>query len=362
MPAWSETIKSLRLRWPAYLRRPSKRARDNRTHALLRVYGLFLVLVGVLLTLIATALSHSIGSTPEPYISDGITAMRALGIAVFSVGLVGVLLDFPSWRRYFQDRLAEIVIERRYLRKLKPPELVALQTATLEAFFDTDEIEREGSFLHYFHERLHSLIGSPYREDSQDIVNITLDTETNSLVVKDKISYTCREVAGRMQDFIRWEPEEGEFERIDALTLRLTAPTVGQGISPPEPGQTGGMSGDIVISYEELRTNYQTTTDGFRYPLDPAIARDGLRVTIEAIYRLSEHRFLTWTMAHPTKRFSLIVHYPADLTTTYQLVGIPRGDVTVTDNPGLLSVTCTTWALPDAGLVVQFRNTQGSDL
>ena len=104
-----------------------------------------------------------------------------IGIAFLSLGIVGIILDLPNWQKYFQERLGEVVTQRNYLNTLGNEELIALQTATLKAFFKVEDIDREGSLLNFFHSRIHKLIASPFRENIASILQIERDTDPTYL-------------------------------------------------------------------------------------------------------------------------------------------------------------------------------------
>lgn len=328
--------------------------RHPRTHALLWHYGLLFALLGAALTFLSIVISRAGPASLGDLVSDGIQALGVVGIAIFSIGVVGVLLDFPEWRKYFQDRLADIVRDKAYLSTLSREELVVLQTATLEAFFGADNIDAEGSFLKYFQRRIHNLIGSPYREDSHDSVAVELDAENNCLVVTDTMTYICRAVGDQLQEYIDWSPEHDEFEEIEDLQVRLRGEFVQEAIDIGAHTIISGGLRETRYSYDDIRDRFGTDLGEMHFPLYKLSPSDGLRVEIQAKYRLRMNRFLTWQMAQSTKRFALSVSYPKTLEPVYQTVGIPKEDYTVQTQSGLLSIYCDTWALPDSGVVVQF--------
>jgi hypothetical protein len=139
---------------------------DNRTNA----WGMVTILFGIAIILAMILVEEMV----KPSCNAAIITIKLtehLGIAAIIFGLVGIIVDFPHWQKYFQERLAKTVIEREYLKTLNKPQLISLQTDTLKAFFEVDEIDREESFLDYFHAKIHGYIASPYREDTNGIIN-----------------------------------------------------------------------------------------------------------------------------------------------------------------------------------------------
>ncbi|MFM9785960.1 hypothetical protein, partial [Streptomyces scabiei] len=76
---------------------------------------------------------------------------ETLGIAFIALGIINVLIETKDWRNYFERRLQDIVIEQTFLTNLDKERLSALQVGVMKAFFKDPNIDREGSFLNYFH-------------------------------------------------------------------------------------------------------------------------------------------------------------------------------------------------------------------
>ena len=129
--------------------------------------------------------------------------LENLGVSLLILGIIGILLEFRDWKEYFRERLSEIIVKKDYLKKLDQGELVRLQTDTLKAFFKTDDIDREGSFLNFFHNKIQGYIGSPYRQNYYDSIVIEEYKEDDKYWKVTEVStYTCRQVGGTIQDSV----------------------------------------------------------------------------------------------------------------------------------------------------------------
>jgi hypothetical protein len=104
---------------------------------------------GIILVLLALVMEDA--GKASSNIALVLKLMEHMGIALITIGIVGIIVDFPDWQKYFQARVAETIIHRNYLKTLSKPQLIDLQTDTLKAFFGLDDIDRAGSLLEFFH-------------------------------------------------------------------------------------------------------------------------------------------------------------------------------------------------------------------
>src|SRR2546429_652112 len=98
---------------------------------------------------------------------------------------IGILLTL-----IFAGRL----IQRLRTRTGSKEELVQLQTQTLKAFFEVEELDREGSLLRYFHRRVQSDIAKPYRQGILTIIKYEMSADPMLFDVDETITYTCKKV------------------------------------------------------------------------------------------------------------------------------------------------------------------------
>src|SRR5215207_6049657 len=93
-----------------------KDAERENTHAKAFTWGMISAGVGViviLLTLLVEVNYHPSGAG-----EIGVKLIEHLGIAAIVLGVVSIIVEFRDWQEYFQKRLADIVIERKYLNTL----------------------------------------------------------------------------------------------------------------------------------------------------------------------------------------------------------------------------------------------------
>jgi hypothetical protein len=323
------------------------------------VGGIGLALVGVLIIVFALYLEPSPSLAPTSHESSVVVKfLDHVGIAFLSLGILGIILDLPNWQKYFQERLAEVVTQRNYLRSLGKDELVGLQTATLKAFFEVEDIDREGSLLNYFHSRVQRVIAEPFRESLSFVVKYAKSQDANKLVVDESVSYTCRRVGGRIQKQISWMPEPEEYE-VQSVAIKLEVPAshasaieaASQNEKPVKRDD-----GSLVFEIENKALEKYKKDEGYVFPLDKFKDCDGMRITVTSTYLISKDRFTTWTMSHPTKGCNFSASYPDELTIIHEALGnIADLDLEIVNRPGLFSVHCNTWMLPNSGFVFQLR-------
>ena len=134
-------------------------------------------------------------------------------------------LEVPHWTEYFKNRLGEVVIDHTYLDKMNAGQLQDLQLETWKRLFREAKIQREGSFLEYFENRIRSLIGGPYREGAVEQMIITYSTDPNTYDYTTIITYKCRQVQRRLQKDVTWAPEIGEFLYVRRVKVELQLPS-----------------------------------------------------------------------------------------------------------------------------------------
>lgn len=149
---------------------------------------------------------------------------KHVGLAFFSIGVVSCLLEMRHWTEYFKQRLADVVVEHTYLEKLSDPQIQDLQLKTWKRLFKGPHIDREGSFLKHFENRIQDLIGSPYREGTIErmlIENCDDDDDIDSFRYTTTVTYRCRQVQGKLQQKVSWIPERGEFIKVNEIKFEL---------------------------------------------------------------------------------------------------------------------------------------------
>jgi hypothetical protein len=326
-------------------------------------WGLVAILLGLVLILGSLVIEEK--AKPVSNIDlIGIKFLEHMGIALMTIGIVGIIVDFPDWQKYFQERIAETIIQRRYLDTLEKSELIDLQTNTLKAYFSLDEIDRKGSLLEFFHEKVHSYLGLPYREDVSCTLSINPTAGGTRYAVEDVVSYSCRKVGDYIQDQIRWTADRDEIESLDEFKILIKIP---QNFfqSPEFKTKYPSMKAEVTFDMNKeedqvLQKNPDGT--GFTLPLLDFREIDDLYVKISVKYTIVAGRMLQWTMTHPSKHVTGVVHYPPDFKLHVDAYGITRAELeehpTAKEEhptPGLYTFSYKSWLLPYSGFAFAFR-------
>lgn len=311
------------------------------------VWGIIILLIGIIITIISLV----IDSTPDQLthiLHVVIKLLEHLGIALIVIGFAGIILDFRDWKNYFQERLADIIVDKNYLVTLDKTELIALQVATLKAFFATDDIDREGSFLNYFQSKIHNLIGSPYRE-SVNMTIIVEEIDESTFKITEQITYVCRKVGDQIQDAIVWGLDEIEDTSITDVKFKIKCPDdyISQCASKCDQHDTCGSL--IQLPSEAVNDHI------FKVDLELYKNIDRLQVAVEAAYTTAKMSFYTIGMAHPTKGFSLTVIFPETLRIRLDTYGLQQNYIYKRENKGTLTLGYNSWILPDNGVAYGFE-------
>ena len=308
---------------------------SNRSETTPMTWSLLLLLGGLILIFLGLYLEKIPENSSIFKIS--IDLIKTIGTTLIVSGLFSILLDFKDWRNYFSSRLSEIVVENTYLEKLDSVSLEKLQNDVLKAQFGNNEIDKEGSFLHFFQKHLHKFISQPYREQVSSELVIS-DLGGSLLQVYDKVSYTCKASANEIQSSVKWASSPGEFEDILNLHIKVFKP------------------GEKIPAIEEIYDKDRLTPD---FSTEENLAKlkgiDGVRVCIEATYTIKANRFQYWQMAHPTKDFDITINYPKNYTIQHQSLFVDQNNQESTDKPGYFKVKYSGWLLPDSGIAWDLR-------
>ena len=322
--------------------------------------GFGLVLLGLLVILLELWGGERF-QISDHYALAGLKLAEEVGIALFLIGSVEILLGFPDWRDYFEKRIERIIVDKAYLKKLSHEQLIVLQTDTLKAFFKIDDIDRKDSFLRFFHSRSHGNIGSPYREDVNDLINISYSVgRTDQVEVEETISYRCRKVGERIQDEVKWlETGKAQSKQLKLLDCQVE-------IRLPDETFLGSNFKKQYPHIKQHRIFKSTDTPnrllyrgdgiGFVLPLKEYpeyTGVDDLHVRTHIHYTMATHMPFTWTMSHPTKSITGTVTYPKDLELVANLFGMTEQEVDQEDRPGVYQVAYNSWLLPDTGFAHQ---------
>lgn len=318
--------------------------------------GIFWFLIGLLLMFVGLYLKQPDQIAPQGTIAPSSlqTTFHELilttGIAFFGFGLFSIIMQLPDWRNYFEDRIKHIVIEQSYLDGLDIESLKALQINVLKAQFKNPNIDKEGSFLNYFHINLHKYISEPYRQDV--MAEIFCETSGTQFRIFDKVTYTCRKSADKIQELISWKPDKDEFQELENLEIKIQYPYT---------HQKKGEVIDLFTREQFLKECKDKPLEelGVKIPLNAYTDIDGLIVTIQSKYLVSVDKFQYWQMAHPTKNFSITIKYPKEYKLQIKPLVINEELCLRTDQPGYYNLKYDSWMLPMSGVAWCLREKKG---
>jgi hypothetical protein len=304
--------------------------------------GILWIVVGLLAISVSLHLEsiHFNPANRDPsLLGTCIKVLDVAGIGLLAIGVLNILLETRDWRNYFSKLLREIVVEQSYLDTLDKDKLTALQTNVLKALFKDQLIDREGSFLNYFHLNLHKYIAEPYREDVSSEISIS-DHDANLWDVVDKVTYICRKFAGTIQPNIVWCIDEGEYENVESVIIEAQYP-----YNHPEKGKR-----------EELYSGVPSPGQELTIPLKKYAHIDGLVVTGIKKGRVLKKNFQHWTMAHPTKNFSIAIIYPASCSIQVKPLVLNPELLLITERTGYYSAKYDSWMLPESGMAFRIKS------
>lgn len=275
-----------------------------------------------------------------------INFLSHLGIGAILIGIVGILIDMDHWTDYFKKRLAEIVMDKKYLENLAPSSLINLQTEVLRAYFRNDAIGGEDGFLKYYQQSIQNIIGDPFR------INVVADLrveyaneQKDKITVHEEISYTCKSNRGRIQNDVRWMAEPGEYDNFENIAVRLRYESA-------EGGQRTRK--EVEFKYVDFKPEWKREL-GFIMPLTDFAKEDGLEVIVMLKYVMSVSRFSAWRMAFVSKGMTMTIRFPEDLTIATEFYSMGRDAYDVKSNEkGYCRIIAQKWLLPNDGVTFQF--------
>jgi|GEM_PF-2819767 len=281
------------------------------------------------------------------------------GTALICLGVVAIIVQFEDWKKYFQERLKDIVIEKSYLESLSDEELAALQVSTLKAKYKETDIDREGSFLHYFQRKIQDYIGSYYREHVTCSLLIEEDdSESNYFRVYDDIKYTCRSIGDNIQDDVRWLYEHNEFEKVDRVQIAFLCPVVNKNdcdrLCKNNSNKKMCKGGKVTLTKEVLDSNHSADNEHVKgYSINIGSVSnpiDQLQIEISTSYLIKKDHFFTWAMTHPSKDVSFTITFPKKYSLNYFIGGVEPQEYSNNINGNMFTFKHEGWFLPRTGI------------
>jgi len=313
--------------------------------------GRFWVLLGV-----ALLLSSELFFYRESYKFIVSNLLLQLGLAFIIMGIVSILLQIEDVKLYFQERLKEIVVQRSYLQNLTDDELTSIQVDTLKAKYKNTDIDRDGSFLYYFQNKIQDYIGFPYRENVCSSVLIEEDTDNDDCFkVYDTTTYTCRSNGDRLQDEVRWIYEENEFDAIHDVRLVIGCPVKNQlecaaTCADKMECDNGIIQMDKTLLDDKHKVDSRIEK-GYKVSIKGRmLAVDKLQIDLVTCYSIKRSNIFTWSMTNPSKGINFTITYPGNYRLNHFVGGIEPREYSSSNNGNMYIFRHEGWFLPRTGI------------
>jgi hypothetical protein len=328
---------------------------SNKTSA----YALFLILLGIV-----SALAAVIWEDAYPVLPYGWELLRRLldhlSIALFSIGLIAIVIEFRDWQKYFQERIAETMVQQTYLKTLDRDQLIALQTNTLKAFFKVDDLDRKDSFLEFFHSRIHKYIASPYREDVDYQLAVSeVAGREDCWHVDETASYKYRAAGTSIPVYVQWAGDSEPAVEVEQLIFTLIFPRNISEMPDFKKKYPTVQESRLIFKLDDqpckitVLTGTDQTCAEYKLPLDEYCHIDGLGIKTHVRYKIQRGSPIAWGMAHPTRRFSVALGYPKEHLPVVNRFGFDDECADEQDsNPGIYSLRYDSWLLPESGISI----------
>ncbi len=274
-----------------------------------------------------------------------------LGIAVLSIGLVGLLLELPHWQGHFHKYMVATITDKEYLKKFSDPELNETQTKLMKVFFKTEDIDKEDSFFRYYREKIQGFIGKPYREGTTGLTKVSYSDDGKTFVVEETISFECRRLGKDIQSEAKWTTAKDEIDDIIDFRITVTVPpAVAQHYPEVPQKRVFDKNDDPDSQLKEITGKW-----GYNVSLEEYRGIDGLEVKLEVKYVVALDRAFSWTMPYISKGLNCKITFPLELkifTDQFVMEDVEAPDAS---QPGVCVYRYPYWLLPGDGLAFHFR-------
>ena len=312
------------------------------------VIGLILIAIGLVVKLIETYLAWSFGEhvTLHAFVLE---LLNHATLALFSVAVLGFILETKHFYEYFHTLIVETIIDKRFLADLQPDKLEQLKKKCLETFFKIDELDKEEGFYPFYVDKIEQHIGGPFREYTKAFTTVEFSKDRKSFIATDEIFYTCRKLGKVIQDSAGWTAEQDEIKRVIEFTIKVTKGETSATHSHKE----GDKTLDPALKKYE-------TGHGYTLPLKKYQDYDGLKIHITTKFEVPLERPFSWTMPCLSHSFSGWISYPCNLEIFFDSFGLdesalPKAKPTNQTGVRTYHFEHGSWLLPDDGFSYHFR-------
>lgn len=285
------------------------------------------IFIGIILLLSAIVTEDNLPSIKETHWEILINLVLHLGIGAVVLGSLSILIDLDHWTEYFKQRLADIVSEKKYLENYSQEQLINLQTDVLKTYFKDDAIGGNDGFLKHYQNNIQEIIGTPFRLDVENDIAIKYKegSDKKEIIIREVISWRCKSNRGKIQETIKWIPEEGEFVKVDVISVKLEH----------EAFKDINDKSEKIILFADFKEDWKKENGGFVIPLDEKDKLDGLKITLVVDITNTRERFYAWRMAQISKGLTITIRYPEDLVVVTEIYSIDdRCYSILNDQPG----------------------------
>lgn len=272
-----------------------------------------------------------------------------LAVAFLSIGAIGIILEIPHLHDYFYGLFVDALTDPKYIQDRKKDDgwLKSQQMKLMAGLFGKNEeiaklfladMEKPGSFFHYYYDQLQSFIGAPYRADYVGITTIT--PGANSFDVEEELSYQCCKLGKDIQKEAGWTAYPDELIDMLSLKIEITLPNATQPDEVVEPDPA------------TLKPNPHW---GYMASLDKYKGIDGLRIKIRLHYTVAPDRAFATDMHSISRNLNWTINYPPNMKIHLDRFVFDRSIEAERPTPGQCTFNYPQWVLPGHGFAFHLR-------
>lgn len=312
--------------------------------------GVGFVIAGITLSILQVRLEKRVAE-PFPLQPYFVILLDHTAVALFSVAVLGILLEVPHFYSYFHKLILAAITHKEHLKQLSPAEKERAQKAALEAFFDIEDLAKEPGFYEFYLQRMKTHIFRPFREQTTATTTVEVKDEQH-FRAKDHIEYTCRSLQKEIQDFAGWTAEMNEMDAVTEFQMIITWPN----------GESMTFTPDDPPDREPPRLEAEIKGRGHKlwfkeYPKYHQC--DKLKIQIDVTYEVPVERPFSWTMPCLSNSFTGAIICPKQFEIFFDRFGLEeeafKKEKQQEDQTWLYPFEHKSWLLPDDGFAFHLR-------